>query len=173
MDRRLALSIALLPACLPAQRAGVLKQVDLPHAYYWREMYVPQATSGPSAVTWSPDGTELIYSMQGSLWHQRIGSDTAAQLTAGAAYDYQPDWSPDGRSVVFARYAHDAIELELLDLTTGNVTPLTANHAANVEPRWSPDGSRIAFVSSVYNGRWHIFVLGPPPRPPPPAPPEG
>ena len=166
MDRRLALSIALLPACLHAQRAAVLKQVDLPHAYYWREMYVPQATSGPSAVTWSPDGTELIYSMQGSLWHQRIGSDTAVQLTAGAAYDYQPDWSPDGRSVVFARYAHDAIELELLDLTTGNVTPLTANHAVNVEPRWSPDGSRIAFVSSVYNGRWHIFVLSPPPGPP-------
>src|SRR2546427_6912373 len=58
-----------------AQRAPVLQQVALPHAYYWREMYVPQVTSGPSAVTWSPDGAELIYSMQGSLWRQQIGSD--------------------------------------------------------------------------------------------------
>ena len=98
-----------------AQREPVLKQVGVPHAYYWREMYVPQVTSGPSAVTWSPDGTELIYSMQGSLWRQRIGSRVAQQLTAGEGYDYQPDWSPDGRLVVFARYVHDAIELQLLD----------------------------------------------------------
>ena len=159
--RVVALGVVLFVGAQPlqTQRAPVLRQVDLPHAYYWREMYVPQVTSGPSAVTWSPDGTELIYSMQGTLWRQRIGSDTVAQITAGPAYDYQPDWSPDGRTVVFSRYAHDAIELESLDVASGNVTPLTANGAVNVEPRWSPDGSRIAFVSSVYNGRWHIHVL--------------
>ncbi|MGH7530812.1 MAG: TolB family protein, partial [Gemmatimonadales bacterium] len=149
------------PAAPPAARQPVLEQVALPHAYYWREMYVPQVTSGPSAVTWSPDGTELIYSMQGSLWRQRIGSPEARQLTAGPGYDYQPDWSPDGRRVVFARYARDAIELLVLDLAGDSVTPLTANGAVNVEPRWSPDGTRIAFVSSLYNGRWHIFVLSP------------
>jgi len=161
MARGFALALALVPAWLCAQREGVLKQVDLPHAYYWREMYVPQATSGPSSATWSPDGTELIYSMQGTLWRQRIGSLVATQLTSGPVYDYQPDWSPDGRTVVFARYAHDAIELQLLDLASGSVTPLTANGAVNLEARWSPDGSRIAFVSSMYNGRWHIFVLSP------------
>jgi TolB protein len=142
-----------------AQRAPVLKQVAVPHAYYWREMYVPQVTSGPSAVTWSPDGTELIYSMQGSLWRQRIGSRVAVQLTGDEGYDYQPDWSPDGKFVVFARYAHDAIELEVLDLASKTVHALTANQAVNVEPRWAPDGGRIAFVSTSYNGRWHIFTL--------------
>src|SRR5207249_401319 len=105
MDRRRALvlavawSAAAAPATVRAQREPVLKQVGVPHAYYWREMYVPQVTSGPSAITWSPDGTELIYSMQGSLWRQRIGSRVAQQLTAGEGYDYQPDWSPDGRLV--------------------------------------------------------------------------
>lgn len=162
MNRRIGLAVAVfITHGLQAQRAPVLQQVDLPHAYYWREMYVPQVTSGPSSATWSPDGTELIYSMQGSLWRQHVGSIEATQLTSGPFYDYQPDWAPDGKTIVFARYAHDAIELELLDLASGNVTPLTSNHAVNLEPRWSPDGARIAFVSSLYNGRWHVFMSAP------------
>jgi len=166
MAQRATVAITVLCAAAPlspaaAQREPVLKQVDVPHAYYWREMYVPQVTSGPSAVTWAPDGTALIYSMQGSLWRQRIGSSVAEQLTTGPGYDYQPDWSSDGRAVAFARYANDAIELELLDLTAGTVRALTANGAVNVEPRWSPEGGRLAFVSSLYNRRWHIFIADP------------
>jgi TolB protein len=66
-------------AAASASREPVLKQIRLPHAYYYREMYVPQVTSGPSSASWSPDGQELIYSMQGSLWRQRIGVAEAAQ----------------------------------------------------------------------------------------------
>jgi TolB protein len=162
MDRHRALTLFCVASCAAtpalAQREPVLPQVGVPHAYYWREMYVPQVTSGPSAVTWSPDGTELIYSMQGSLWRQRIGSRVAEQLTGEEGYDYQPDWSPDGRYVAFVRYARDAIELELLELASKAVRPVTATGAVTLEPRWSPDGTRIAFVSTAYNRRWHIFT---------------
>ncbi|MGI9076886.1 MAG: CehA/McbA family metallohydrolase [Gemmatimonadaceae bacterium] len=144
---------------LHAQRRPVLEQIALPHAYYYREMYVPQVTSGPSAVSWSPDGKEVIYSMQGSLWRQTVGASVARQIASGPGYLYQPDWSPDGRWVAYAAYDSDAIELRLLDLTTGKFTPITANGAVNVEPRWSPDGTRLAFVSSSHNRRWHIFTI--------------
>jgi hypothetical protein len=50
----------------PAQRAPVLGQIDLPHAYYFREMHLPQLTTGPSSPTFSPDGKALIYSTGGS-----------------------------------------------------------------------------------------------------------
>src|SRR5690349_24800604 len=164
--------LALTSSAALAQRQPVLPQIKIPHSYYYREMYLPQVTSGPSAVTWSPDGRELIYSMQGSLWRQRLGSTEARQLTASAGYDYQPDWSPDGRQVLYAAYNGKTIDLRSLDLASGQSRTLVSNGAVNVEPRWSPDGHRVAFVSSLYQGRWHLFVaamdssgaLGPPER---------
>jgi Tol biopolymer transport system component len=142
-----------------AGREPVLRQVQVPHSYYYREMYLPQVTSGPGAAAWSPDGRELVYSMQGTLWRQALDSTTAVQLTDGPGYDHQPDWSPDGTSVVYASYHADAVELRLLDLASGQGRALTANGAVNVEPRFSPDGRRIAFVSTAHNGRWHLFVV--------------
>jgi hypothetical protein len=79
------------------------------------------------------------------------------QLTDGAGYDYQPDWSPDGKSVIYVSYQKDAIELWLLDVASGKTGQLTSGGAVNVEPRWSPDGKRIIFVSTQFNKRFHIF----------------
>ncbi len=141
-----------------ADRAPVLRQIGVPHDYYFREMYLPQLTSGPSALAWSPDGQSLVYSMAGSLWRQRIDSGTAVELTDGPGYDYQPDWSPDGRRVVFVRYLGDALELYALDLASGTVSALTRGGDVNLEPRWSPDGRRLAYVSTQGTGRFHVFI---------------
>ncbi len=153
-----AVIISAAGAPMPAQREPVLKQITLPHNYYYREMYLPQATSGPSAVAWSPDGREIVYSMQGSLWRQAVGSTEATQITDGPGYDYQPDWSPDGRRIVYSSYRGGDEELWVVDVATGDTRPLIADGAVNVEPRWSPDGSQLAYVSTSYHGRFHIFV---------------
>ena len=165
--RRLKIVAALLlgPAGVAsAEREAVLKQVDLPHTYYWRELYVPQLTTGPSSVAFTPDGKTLIYSMGGSLWRQTVGFDEAVELTHSlGAYDYQPDVSPDGRSVVFSRYNGARLELWRLDLGTGGEQRLTSGEAVNVEPRLSPDGKRIAWVSTQGTGHFNLFIadIGP------------
>src|SRR4051812_2829060 len=151
--------LLLLPATLLAQREPVLKQIDLPHPYYYREMYLPQLTSGPSWVTWSPDSKSVIYSMAGSLWRQKIDSNEAVQLTDGPGYDYQPDWSHDGKYVVYTKYDHDALELWLLDLASGKSSQLTKGGDVNVEPRWSADGKRIAYVSTTGTKHFHIWLM--------------
>jgi TolB protein len=156
----LRLAVFLFFTCLTcfAQREPVLKQIDLPHAYYYREMYLPQLTTGPSAAAWSPDSYSVVYSMAGSLWRQELRSAKAEELTVGPGYDYQPDWSADGRWVVFARYDHDAVELWSLDMRDGRTQKMTFGGAVNLEPRFSPDGKRLAFVSTSYKGHFHIFV---------------
>ncbi len=79
VDSRLIFFLVLLIAApIFAEAAGrepVLKQIGVPHSYYYREMYLPQPTTGPSAAAWSPDGSELVYSMQGRLWRQRLGTE--------------------------------------------------------------------------------------------------
>jgi TolB protein len=168
LGRMFLLAGLVVSALSHAERLPVLKQIDLPHPYYFREMYLPQLTAGPSSLAWSPDSRELIYSMAGSLWRQKVPGDesqgagtvdrgVAEQLTANS-YDYQPDWSPDGRWVIYSSYRNDAMELWVLDLASGKQAPLLANGAVNAEPRFSPDGRRIAFVSTLYHGRFHIFT---------------
>src|SRR5258705_5756451 len=146
-------------SALSGERLPVLKQIDEPHPYYFREMYLPQVTSGPSAGAWSPDGAELVYAMQGTLWRQRPGSTEAAQLTDGPGYDAEPDWSPDGRRILYTSYRNDALELWILDLQDGSTRALVANGAVNLDARWSPDGARVAYVSTAFKGRWHVFVV--------------
>ena len=150
--------IATLGAVSGPKRVPVLQQIDLPHNYYFRELYLPQLTTGPSSVAWTADGASLVYSMQGSLWRQRADSAAAEQLTDDRGADYQPDCSPDGRSVAFVRYDGRSMELMLLDLESRAVRPLTANGAVNVEPRWSADGGRLAYVSTAGSGHFLLHV---------------
>ncbi len=154
----LLVSLAASSVALFAQRDPVLKQINLPHSYYFREMYLPQLTTGPSAAAWTPDSRAMVYSMAGSLWQQKLDSTVAEQLTDGPGYDYQPDCSPDGRWVIYASYARDAVELWVLDLQTKRTRQLTRGGAVNLEPRISPDGTQIVFVSTSLNGHFHIFT---------------
>jgi TolB protein len=161
---RKTLSWLLFAMILPsvafgAGREPVLKQVDLPHSYYWRELYLPQLTTGPSAASFLPDSQSLVYSMAGSLWRQSLDSEDATELThAAGAYDYQPDVASDGGSVVFVRYDGKAMELWRLDLSSGREQALTFAGAVNVEPRLSPDGHRLAWVSTEGSGHFNLYL---------------
>jgi TolB protein len=146
-------------AAAGAGREAVLSQVALPHGYYWRELYIPQLTTGPSSVAFMPSGDELVFSREGSLWRTKIDAPASSEITHPAgAYDHQPDVSPDGRSVVFTRYDGKAFELWRLDLETGREQPLTTGGGVNLEPRISPDGRQIVFVSTEGSGHFNLKV---------------
>ena len=51
-------------------------------------------------LSWSPDGTRIAYTTDASIYAVKPdGSDPRALFTEGELY--WPDWSPDGKSMVF------------------------------------------------------------------------
>lgn len=149
---------ALLSVDAIGQRIPVLNQIDLPHNYYYRELYLPQLTSGPSSVAWMPDGKSLVYSMAGSLWIQPLGSEIATQLTDDTGYDYQPDVSPDGKRILFVRYSGVSLDIMVYDFDAKKSTILTDGKSVSLEPRWSPDGQHVAFVSTMNSGHFLLHT---------------
>jgi hypothetical protein len=153
--------IVLLAAPAEAAREPVLSQVKLPHNYSWRELYIPQLTSGPSSVAFMPAGDELIYAMEGSLWRRKFGGPNPASQEVthpAAAYDHQPDVAPDGGSVVFTRYDGRGFELWRHDFASGKDHALTTNGGVNLEPRISPDGRQVVFVSTGGTGHFNLKI---------------
>jgi Tol biopolymer transport system component len=144
-------ALAQIPRAFPAAKTG---------GNYMHNFYLPPPTSTPFYPAWSPSGEEIAFSLQGSIWKVRVGEDVAHELTAVSTYDSSPDWSPDGRWIVYtAEEDTKNINLMLLDLQTGSTRPLTEGAHLNLDPRWSPDGTRIAYVSTQPNGWFNIFIL--------------
>lgn len=107
----------------------------------------------------SPDGSRIAFrSERGGTSDiyvmDRDGSDVR-QVTRGMDA-WSPDWSPDGRTLVFSAIVSDPeaevydSELFTLDLTVENAEPVRLTHDPGMDthPDWSPDGSRIVFASS-------------------------
>ena len=70
-------------------------------------------------------------------------------------YADDPQISPDGSTVVYARQSMDIMSdrsvsnLWIIDVDGDNHRPLVSGPESYSSPRWSPSGDRIAYVSSV------------------------
>ena len=125
------------------------------------EPYFPPAPSStPWAPSWAPDGESIAVAMSGSIWRVDPDTGVAEELTYSPdAYHTSPDWSPDGRWIVYAAdYDGDRVQLELLEVATGETRALTNDDHAYADPTFSPDGTRISYVSTRPNGYFNVAV---------------
>jgi len=123
-----------------------------------KERYVTAVEGTNIAVAVAPDGKTLAFDLYGVLWLVDIDGGVARSLTDELAEIAQPDWAPDGRSLVFQSYRDGNFHLWSIDTDGGGSKQLTRGPYDSREPRFSPDGRRIAF-SSDRAGTYHLFTL--------------
>ncbi|MHB8645342.1 MAG: TolB family protein, partial [Thermomicrobiales bacterium] len=117
---------------------------------------------GP-ALSVSPDGTQIafIWNKDGQfqLYVVPVAGGEPRQLTDDADAAQMPDWTPDGRSVLFRR-DHDGDEntnLLLIPASGGAPHHVTENGTTvDGSPSFTPDGRTVVFGSNP-DGPYHIY----------------
>src|SRR5262249_39858853 len=131
---------------------------------------------GVDQPAWSPDEKKLAFryalvdrsyngslNVDGGIWIVNAdgsGLHQVTQQTPGTAWDYGPQWSPDGTKLVFYR-AHLKIEADAVFTVNADgtgefqVTPWVLN--AGNSPDWSPDGQWLLFAAQSKDGSTNVY----------------
>ncbi|MBI4910585.1 MAG: S9 family peptidase [Acidobacteria bacterium] len=135
-----------------------------------RQLVFVHATPGPETADASGDPvviTRYLYKPELSEGNTRfndnkrlhlyitdVASGATRQLTKGDLYEHSPDWSPDGKEILFISnrepdgdqfFNYDILAVRASD---GSIRRITATESAEYRPQWSPDGKKIAFLGT-------------------------
>jgi TolB protein len=114
---------------------------------------------------WAADGRRFAYmefwAGHGQLFVQDMVTEKRAPVvTTGAALDFTPAFSPDGKTLAFSRAIEEGTDVYTVNLKDNCcLQRLTVGRFSdNLSPTYSPDGQRIAFVSTRA-GLPQIYVM--------------
>ncbi len=118
----------------------------------------------------SPDGNNIAYATSdATLRIEDLQGKKIAEVNGG----YDPNWSPSGDSVVFAKVPPGrpnvmpgVLQLAVLDPASGTMTTLTDGNFDDVRPEFDPTGKNILFVSGGRSGLASFWMVKNPGDPP-------
>jgi Tol biopolymer transport system component len=123
---------------------------------------------------WSPDGKRLVFmsvknGKQAAIFVVNIDGTGLKRLTPWSLDAGNPDWSPDGREILFNPYwdPHPGKFSNIFSMRPDGSHRTQLTHARpgvqSFAPAWSPDGAKIVFVRFTpigkQNGRLDLFTM--------------
>src|SRR4029453_19033979 len=107
--------------------------------YMYNYYFGPAPSSTPWAPAWSPDGTWIAVAMSGSIWKVDPTTGVAHEVTYNPKNHSMPDWSPDGKWILYtADDGGRTMQLEILNVETGETRELTSDGFIYMDPVFSP-----------------------------------
>ncbi|MCW3121008.1 MAG: amidohydrolase [Flavipsychrobacter sp.] len=103
------------------------------------------------AVT-SADGKWLVFSALGHIYKKALPDGTPERITNSIALEYEPTFTPDGRSIVYVTWTDNATgTISKVGIEGGKPQVLTFKKGIYRTPSVSPDGRWVAFTKEGSN----------------------
>ncbi|MEZ5355436.1 MAG: CehA/McbA family metallohydrolase [Bryobacteraceae bacterium] len=140
-------------------RAGAPELITNEHSFGRERLYFNLLDDHISPSI-SPDGREMLLVSNrgiplgsGAIWRAPLAADAMSKarmlLREETLYRTQPQWSPDGKRLLYSSHrGSQNNNLYVLPVEGGEPYQLTFGDWDRFDPRWSPDGEWIAYVSN-------------------------
>jgi dipeptidyl aminopeptidase/acylaminoacyl peptidase len=126
-------------------------------AFALTDLYRVKQVGAPSL---SHDGTKVAFQVRrqdldadeswSEIWLANADGSDARQMTQGRHVDTAPQFTPDGRSLLFSSNRDGANQLYLMPIDGGEPRQLTKFPTGVSDPVFSPDGRFLAVSADVY-----------------------